>query len=221
MSWLRPKSVPPQATYPPNYLDALLESLHRRNSTDTQHLPFLTKYPHQFHDWYEICTSIEFLIRALRGETRTTEWDKANATTPRARALFNRPPLPWYLGTQLQWFLEGMEMEVLQLGMDVEMNHVRVMRGDPRGRSEEEIVGLRNYMGRRWMEGVRAWVEEVERTQTGLWGERLKEDETRLRQRWMRRGGYGTEFKGLERRWYEKWVSEDGDRAGDLRGWKL
>lgn len=193
----------PQPNYPPNIYGSLLHALRRRN-TDASFLPSVADQINQIPKKYgryqsldsysDIYDGIEQLSTALKGDTHRTALDEANSNAYNPNDVPGtsgyRPPLPPDLRVKIEHTLSAIEVEAVQLGKDIEMNHFRVRRGDPRGRPDQELLDMREKCRMAWALAIRECVRDVELCQTGLKGKALREEETKLQARNSNRG-YG------------------------------
>lgn len=186
----------PQPNYPPSIYGSLLHALRRRN-THASFLPSVADQINQIPKTYgryqsldsyeDIYDGIKQLSTALKGETRRTALDEANSNAYNPNDVPGtsgyRPPLPPILRVKIEHTLSAIEVEAVQLGKDIEMNHFRVRRGDPRGKPDQELFDMREKCRMAWALAISECVRDVELCQTGLKGKALREEETKLQAR--------------------------------------
>ena len=139
-----------QPHYPAEIFAALKHALHRRTLDDT-FLPTIMPPPGNQDRTYRFSylrEKIERLTEAILGVHLDFK------SVHRSNQPVERPPrnlpLPPLLRERVFSALTGIEAEAVDLGKSIELNNFRMVRRDPRARSEEDLGAWRNDAHKRW-----------------------------------------------------------------------
>ena len=177
MASLYPRYLYERPPYRVNDFHSLLRALHRRSNDPEYHLKTISwkdKANPLGIDrlrWVDLSDDVILLTSALRGH-----WHINRPFHPLEHGPLCHPVPPLELVPGSLPGLETMQEEAVILSNDIEMNHLRLSRGDPRGTDEPSLFMRRQNFHHKWtpwLRYMRGSIEDWWRSERRKMGGRL------------------------------------------------